>query len=139
MRSWKTLFLAAAAVALLAGGPVAAEKIRIGSPYATTTLDPMRSANAGSIEAFGQLYSRLLRIDETGALAPGLAESWDVTEGGKVVTLKLRDAKFSNGDPIRPMTSSSRSPGSGTRRTLPTRRPCSSSTRPKPSMPRRSS
>ena len=100
MRSWKTLFLAAAAVALLAGGPVAAEKIRIGSPYATTTLDPMRSANAGSIEAFGQLYSRLLRIDETGALAPGLAESWDVTEGGKVVTLKLRDAKFSNGDPI---------------------------------------
>lgn len=100
MRSWKTLFLAAAAVALLAGGPVAAEKIRIGSPYATSTLDPMRSANAGSIETFGQLYSRLLRIDETGALAPGLAESWDVTEGGKVVTLKLRDAKFSNGDPI---------------------------------------
>jgi len=100
MRTWKTLFLAAAAVALLTGGPVAAEKIRIGSPYATTTLDPMRSANAGSIETFGQLYSRLLRIDETGALAPGLAESWDVTEGGKVITLKLRDAKFSNGDPI---------------------------------------
>ena len=100
MRSWKHLLLAAAAATLLAGNPATAEKIRIGSPYQTTTLDPMRSANAGSIETFGQLYSRLLRIDETGALAPGLAESWEVSEDGTVITLKLRDAKFSNGEPI---------------------------------------
>lgn len=92
--------LSAAAVALICAGPAVAEKIRIGSPYQTTTLDPMRSANAGSIETFGQLYSRLLRVDENGALAPGLAEKWEVTPDGKVVTLALRDAKFSNGDPI---------------------------------------
>jgi peptide/nickel transport system substrate-binding protein len=92
--------LTAAAVALMCAEPAMAEKIRIGSPYPTTTLDPIRSANAGSIETFGQLYSRLLRVDENGALAPALAEKWDVSPDGAVVTLSLRDAKFSNGDPI---------------------------------------
>ncbi|MCA0271906.1 MAG: ABC transporter substrate-binding protein [Proteobacteria bacterium] len=92
--------LTAAAVALVCAGPAMAEKIRIGSPYPTTTLDPIRSANAGSIETFGQLYSRLLRVDETRALAPALAEKWEVAPDGTVVTLTLRDAKFSNGDAI---------------------------------------
>jgi len=79
---------------------VAADKIRIGSPYKTTTLDPMRSAAAGNIETFGQLYSRLLRVDDNGELAPGLAESWRVSDDGTVVTLTLRPAKFSNGEDI---------------------------------------
>ncbi|MGL4280857.1 MAG: ABC transporter substrate-binding protein [Albidovulum sp.] len=92
--------LTAAAVALACSGPAMADKIRIGSPYPTTTLDPIRSANAGSIETFGQLYSRLLRVDESGALAPALAEKWEVAADGTVVTLTLRDAKFSNGDAI---------------------------------------
>lgn len=87
-------------MALVCAGPAMAEKIRIGSPYPTTTLDPIRSANAGSIETFGQLYSRLLRVDETRALAPALAEKWEVAPDGTVVTLTLRDAKFSNGDAI---------------------------------------
>ncbi len=95
-------FLAASALAaLLAATPaLAQDKIRIGSPYKTTTLDPMRSAAAGNIETFGQLYSRLVRLDDDGALAPGLAESWELSEDGAVVTLKLRDAMFSNGEPI---------------------------------------
>jgi peptide/nickel transport system substrate-binding protein len=76
------------------------ETIRIGSPYETSTLDPMRSAAAGNIETFGQLYSRLLRRGESGELEPGLAESWEVSEDGTVVTLQLRDAKFSDGSPI---------------------------------------
>ena len=57
-------------MALICAGPALAEKIRIGSPYQTTTLDPVHSANAGSIETFGQLYARLLRVDETGAPGP---------------------------------------------------------------------
>ncbi|MCV9999735.1 ABC transporter substrate-binding protein [Pararhizobium sp. YC-54] len=74
--------------------------IRVGSPYPTSTLDPMRSSSAGNIEVFGQLYSRLLRRGADGALEPGLAESWGVSADGTVVTLKLRDAKFSDGSPI---------------------------------------
>lgn len=79
----------------------AEDAVRIGSPYKTTTLDPMRSAAAGSIEAFGQLYSRLLRRAPNGDVEPALAESWTVSQDGAEITLKLRDAKFSNGTPIR--------------------------------------
>lgn len=92
---------ATAGIALLGTMPAnAQDKIRIGSPYQTTTLDPMRSAAAGNIETYGQIYGRLLRRDENGELQPGLAESWEVSEDGRTITLHLRDAKFSSGDPI---------------------------------------
>lgn len=95
------LAAALAAAAWLSGAAAeAAEPIRIGSPYRTTTLDLMRSAAAGNIETYGQLYARLLRRDEAGELAPGLAESWTVSEDGTTIRLTLRDAKFSNGEPI---------------------------------------
>lgn len=79
----------------------AADVIRIVSPYQTTTLDPMRSAAAGNIETYGQLYSRLLRRNvETGALEPGLAEKWEISADGLTYTFHLRDAQFSDGSPI---------------------------------------
>lgn len=79
----------------------AADLIRIVSPYQTTALDPMRTASAGNIEVYGQLYSRLLRRDPaTGALEPGLAKSWDVSPDNLTYTFHLRDAKFSDGSPI---------------------------------------
>ena len=94
-------------VALLATGLVAVEPalaadvIRVVSPYQTTTLDPMRSAAAGNIETYGQLYSRLLRRNsETGVLEPGLAETWEISEDGKTYTFHLRNAQFSDGSPI---------------------------------------
>jgi peptide/nickel transport system substrate-binding protein len=90
------------AVSAMAVHPAAAEGlIRVVSPYQTTTLDPMRSAAAGNIETYGQLYSRLLRRDPaTGQLEPGLAESWEVSSDGKTYTMHLRDAEFSDGSPI---------------------------------------
>ena len=102
MPTIKPRYLAASALAaLLAFSHAhAADKIRIGSPYKTTTLDPMRSAAAGNIETFGQLYARLVRRDANGELAPGLAERWETSGDGRVVTLHLRDAKFSNGETI---------------------------------------
>lgn len=100
MRLTFAILGAAAAATALGAAAYAEERIRIGSPYKTTVLDPMRSAAAGNIETYGQLYSRLLRRDADGALQPGLAESWDVSEDGTTITLDLRDAQFSNGDPI---------------------------------------
>ena len=44
------------------GIALAGDVIRIASPYKTTTLDPVRSASAGNIETFGQLYSRVFRL-----------------------------------------------------------------------------
>jgi len=90
------------ALGIGAGSPAwAADVIRIVSPYQTTTLDPMRSAAAGNIETYGQLYSRLLRRNaETGALEPGLAEKWDISADGLTYTFHLREAQFSDGSPI---------------------------------------
>jgi len=75
--------------------------VRIVSPYPATVLDPSRSAAAGNIEVYGQLYSRLLRRDPTSdELQPGLAERWEVSPDGLTVTLFLREAKFSDGSPL---------------------------------------
>ncbi|GJL80393.1 MAG: diguanylate cyclase [marine bacterium B5-7] len=101
LTTWRSVVATTAALTLLACANVqAADKIRIGSPYKTTTLDPMRSAAAGNIETYGQLYSRLLRLDESGELAPGLAESWEVSDDGTTITITMRDAMFSNGETI---------------------------------------
>jgi peptide/nickel transport system substrate-binding protein len=100
----RALLRAGAAAALIFAGAApafAAETIRIVSPYLTTTLDPMRSAAAGNIETYGQLYARLLqRNPDTGALEPGLAESWDISPDGLTYSFRLREAKFSDGSPI---------------------------------------
>jgi len=92
--------LAAILVAALAVPALADAVVRIASPYGTTTADPVRSAAAGNIELFGQLYARLLRRDADGNLAQGLAESWEVSQDGTEITLNLRDAKFSDGSTI---------------------------------------
>ncbi len=102
----KRFSLASAAFALaisaFASDPaLSADLIRIVSPYRTTTLDPMRSASAGNIETYGQIYARLLRRDpDSGALQPGLAERWEISDDGRVYTFHLRDAQFSNGTQI---------------------------------------
>ncbi len=90
------------AMGLMVATPaLAADVIRVASPYQTTTLDPMRSAAAGNIETYGQIYSRLLRRDpETGKLEPGLAEKWEVSQDGLTYTFHLRAAQFSDGSPI---------------------------------------
>lgn len=99
----RTAFAAFAVLALSGTAiPAFADRvIRIASPYQTTTLDPMRSAAAGNIEAYGQLYARLLqRNPATGALEPGLAQDWKISDDGRTYIFKLREANFSDGSRI---------------------------------------
>lgn len=42
----------------------------------------------------------LLTMNADGQLAPGLAETWDVTDDQKQYTFHLRNASFSNGEPV---------------------------------------
>lgn len=90
----------AAAAALGTANAWGEDIIRLASGYRTATLDPIGSAASASIQSLGQLYSRLLRYDTAGELAPGLAESWQMAEDGETLTLELRDASFSDGSPI---------------------------------------
>ena len=84
----------------LVGQEDEADTIRIVSLFRTLTLDPVRSVFTGSIEAFGQLYTRLLRLDENDQLVPGLALRWEVSPDATDYTFFLREAKFSDGSPI---------------------------------------
>lgn len=90
----------AAVMAALTGGAWAQDVVRIASGSKVTTLDPIDSAAAGNIEAFGQLYARLLRKTPEGELQPGLAESWEISDDGLTYTFELREATFSDGTPI---------------------------------------
>ena len=42
----------------------------------------------------------LVYIDKDLNLVPALAESWDISADAKTITFHLKDAKYSNGDPI---------------------------------------
>lgn len=47
------------------------------------------------------VWEPLIRYDDQLRPTPGLAESWDLSEDGKVWTFKLREGvRFSNGDPL---------------------------------------
>ncbi|MEN0040591.1 MAG: ABC transporter substrate-binding protein [Pseudomonadota bacterium] len=62
-------------------------------------LDPTAGAPAAIDEVvYANVFEGLTRIDRNGAVQPGLAESWDVSEDGKTYTFKLRSGvKFHDG------------------------------------------
>ena len=78
----------------------AIETIKVAVASNTTTLDPVKSAYTPMIMTYGQLYSRLLRLNKSGELEAGLAKSWTVSEDGLEYTFQLRDSKFSDGSKL---------------------------------------
>jgi hypothetical protein len=57
--------------------------------------------NAAEAFVFAQLYETLLRVDCTGRVVGGLAQSWNADGSGRRWTLTLREgARFWNGDPL---------------------------------------
>ena len=64
------------------------------------TLDP--SLSTGIPEAIVELamFEGLTRLGPGDKVEPGIAASWDISPDGTKFTFKLRDAKWSNGDPI---------------------------------------
>lgn len=64
------------------------------------TLDPALASDDTSSQVLNQLFEGLLREGSRGP-EPGVAERWDVSPDGLVWTFHLREARWSNGDPIR--------------------------------------
>jgi peptide/nickel transport system substrate-binding protein len=62
-------------------------------------LNPINAPNNGSIFTIQQIFDQLVEVQGS-EIVPGLAESWDHTPDGKEWTFHLRDAQFSNGDPV---------------------------------------
>lgn len=64
-----------------------------------SSLDPQKSQDTVSSAIIRQMFEGLVSTDAEGKTVPGLAEKWE-TQDNKVWTFTLRDAKWSNGDPI---------------------------------------
>lgn len=66
------------------------------------TLDPHRTVNWGPFWImFPNVWGGLMRFTETGEVVEDLAESYSVSDDGRVYSFKIRpDAKYANGRPV---------------------------------------
>ncbi|MBC9245902.1 peptide ABC transporter substrate-binding protein [Paracoccus sp. 11-3] len=64
------------------------------------SLDPQLTSSRTDSDMIRQLFEGLLNEDSTGAMVPGVAETWDVSEDGLTYTFHLRDSNWSNGEPV---------------------------------------
>ena len=82
--------------------PAVAETVlRIANLAEPVSLDPHKTSLQFQINITRNLFEGLVVLDPKGNVAPGVAESWSVSEDGLSYRFKLRaNAKWSNGDPV---------------------------------------
>ncbi|SET64286.1 peptide ABC transporter substrate-binding protein [Paenibacillus sp. NFR01] len=77
------------------------QTLRINLSAEPPTFDPALAQDSQANTVLKTMYEGLTRMnDESGQAEPGIAESWDVSADGLVYTFHLRDAQWSNGDPV---------------------------------------
>ncbi len=75
------------------------QEIVINNGAEPESLDPHKVSGVPESNVLRQMFIGLTATDADGKTIPGLAESWESADN-KTWTFKLRDAKWSNGDPI---------------------------------------
>lgn len=63
------------------------------------TLDNTLTNSVPSITITNQIQEGLIRLHD-GEIIPGIAEDWDISEDGLTYTFHLRDAEWSDGEPV---------------------------------------
>ena len=100
----KRLLCLALAIVMLASCAVTAtaEDKYLGVMLGTNvmSLDTNLATDGDSFEVIADCIDGLLQMDEDGAAVPALAESYDLSDDGLTYTFHLRDAKWTNGDPV---------------------------------------
>ncbi|MBY5930138.1 peptide ABC transporter substrate-binding protein [Halomonas sp. DP8Y7-3] len=91
-----TLLLASASLALGAQ----AATLQVGNGAEPSTLDPQKVNGNWESRITRELFDRLINYGPDGSLEPGLAESWTLSDDGLVYTFTLRQAHWSDGEPI---------------------------------------
>ncbi len=64
------------------------------------TLNPMLAQDALAFDVLNQTMEGLTREDASGDAQPGIASSWQTSDGGLTWTFHLRSARWNNGDPV---------------------------------------
>ena len=67
---------------------------------ATSQLDTIDISRSDGYGQTGNVFESFYRLGKNGKVTPGIAKSATVSKDGKIWTFKLREAKWSNGDPI---------------------------------------
>ena len=75
------------------------QSIVINNTAEPESIDPHKVSAVPEGNIIRQLFIGLVDTDREGKTVPGMAESWESTDN-KVWTFKLRDAKWSNGEPV---------------------------------------
>jgi oligopeptide transport system substrate-binding protein len=85
-----------------ATGSAAAEQVMtIAWGAEPPSLDPGLATDVTSSNILLNIMDPLVKLGDNLQPVPSLAQSWDVTDGGKTVTFHLRsDGKWTNGDPV---------------------------------------
>ncbi|QUL53592.1 peptide ABC transporter substrate-binding protein [Paenibacillus tritici] len=77
------------------------QTLRVNLTAEPPTFNPAQAQDSQANTVLKTMYEGLTRMnDETGQAEPGIAEKWDVSADGLVYTFHLRDAQWSNGDPV---------------------------------------
>ena len=64
------------------------------------SLDPQQATDGTSFEVIADYTDGLMQMDADGQAVPAIAESYDLSDDGLTYTFHLRDAKWSNGEPV---------------------------------------
>ena len=96
-----TLFIFALFVTGCGGNDSASDnslKVMLGSNV--VSLDAAQATDNVSFELIANCIDGLIQLDKNGKPIPAVAESYEVSADGKTYTFNLRDAKWTNGDPV---------------------------------------
>ena len=102
MKKFFTLLMicALALVTGCGGGSDSAGKLSVMLGSNVVSLDSAKCTDSASFEVIADCIDGLMQLDADGKPIPAIAESFDVSADGKTYTFHLRDAKWSNGEPV---------------------------------------
>ncbi|VDH01133.1 Stage 0 sporulation protein KA [Lysinibacillus sphaericus] len=85
----------------VSGGSADGNELNLGATGDLTTMSSLGSVDALAVIAMNTVFEGLYRIGPDNTPIPGMAESHEISEDGKVYTFKLRkDALWSNDTPV---------------------------------------
>ncbi|NLY73363.1 MAG: hypothetical protein GX079_06705, partial [Tissierellia bacterium] len=63
--------------------------LRIAKSVDPDGLDPQRSVAESTFEITSIIYDTLMEVEEDGSLIPGIADSYEISEDGLIVSFKI--------------------------------------------------